>query len=214
MSDHPTPTALTLAEGLHDDEIHVWSMRYERAGGRAPLRRLLAVYLDLRAEDVTLVDTVHGRPELHGAHRGRLRFNWSHSADRALVAIARSVQPGIDLEHRPRRADRNVLALAQRFFAPVEADALGALPADERAAAFLRLWTVKEAVLKAQGRGLAYGLHRVVVDLGGSATARVHLDADSVAAWQVRELTLDPDWVAALAWRGPSMAVRWCGQAR
>lgn len=213
MSDHSTPTALTLAEGLRDDEIHVWSMRYERAGGRVPLRRLLAGYLDVRAEDVTLADTVHGRPELHGTHRDRLRFNWSHSADRALVAIARSVQPGIDLEHRPRRAGRNVLALAQRFFAPAEADALGALPADERAAAFLRLWTVKEAVLKAQGRGLAYGLHRVVVQLDGSAATRAHLDADSVGAWQVRELALDPHWVAALAWRGPSMAVRWCGQA-
>lgn len=214
MSDYPTPTALTLAEGLRDDEIHVWSMHYERTGGRQPLCRLLAVYLGVHTEDVTLAQTVHGRPELHGVHRGRLRFNWSHSADRALVAIARSVQPGIDLEHRPRRAGRNVLALARRFFAPAEADALGSLPADERAAAFLRLWTVKEAVLKAQGRGLAYGLHRVVVHLDRSAAARAHLDADSAGAWQVRELALDPDWVAALAWRGPAMAVRWCGQAR
>src|SRR5512139_3797885 len=168
MTDGQPPTALKLAEGLGDDEIHVWAIPYAPASGRAPLRRLLPRYLGTRADAVELADGTHGRPELAGLRRNELRFNWSHSGDRALVAIARSVQPGIDLEHCARRGARDVLALAHRFFAPQEAQALAALTAEERPSAFLQLWTVKEAVLKAQGRGLAYGLHRVVVDLRNS----------------------------------------------
>lgn len=213
MTDGQPPTALKLAEGLRDDEIHVWAMPYASTSGRMPLRRLLGIYLGTSFDGVVLADAAHGRPELDGAHRDALRFNWSHSGGRALVAIARSVQPGIDLEHRMRRAARDVLALAQRFFAPQEARALGAIPPEQRGLAFLRLWTIKEAALKAEGRGLAYGLHRVVVDLGTPTPTLRLVDNESQAAWQVQELSVDPDWVAAVAWRGPPMRVRWCGEA-
>lgn len=214
MTDGQPPTAFKLAEGLRDDEIHVWAMPYASTSGRLPLRRLLGTYLGAPFDDIALTDAAHGRPELDGAHRDALRFNWSHSGGRALVAIARSVQPGIDLEHRLRRGARDVLALAQRFFAPREALALGAMPPEQRGLAFLRLWTIKEAALKAEGRGLAYGLHRVVVDLG-TATPTLSLVGDtSQAAWWVRELSIGPDWVAAVAWRGPALQVRWCGEAR
>ena len=187
-------------------------MPYAAASGRLPLQRLLGVYLDTASDDIVLADTAHGRPELDGAHRNALRFNWSHSGGRALVAIARSVQPGIDLEYRLRRNARDVLALAQRFFAPQEALALAALPTEQQGVAFLRLWTIKEAVLKAEGRGLAYGLHRVVVDLGAPVPTLELVGDAAPAAWQARELSFDPDWLAAIAWRGPALQVRWCGE--
>lgn len=212
MSDCLPPAVLKLAEGLCDDEIHIWALPYDRASGRLPLRRLLAGYLGTVLDDVVLTDATHGRPELGGTHGGRIRFNWSHSGDRALVAVARSVQPGIDLEHRARRGARDVLALAQRFFAAQEAQALAALPAEERSSAFLQLWTVKEAVLKAQGRGLAYGLHRVVVDLRESGPALVCFDDEPTTPWHVQALSPGPAWVAAVAWCGPPMHVRWCGE--
>lgn len=178
------------------------------------MRRLLAAYLGTTAAAVVLADDAHGRPELEGAQRGQLHFNWSHSGSRALVAVALGVQPGIDLEDRRRRARRDVLALARRFFAPQEAAALSNLPTEARALAFLRLWTSKEALLKAHGSGLAYGLHRVVLDLRDTGVALAEFEGESVPAWKLQELALYPDWVAALAWRGPPMHVRWCGEAR
>lgn len=211
MTDGQPPTVLKLAEGLRDDEIHLWTMPHDHAAGRAPLRQLLGRYLGCAAEQVVLTDAAHGRPELAGPHREALRFNWSHSGGRALVAIARHVQPGIDLEHRQRRGARDVLALAQRFFAPQEVQALRALPAADRALAFLRLWTLKEALLKAEGRGLAYGLHRVVLELGESAPVLREFGDESLASWQLQELSLEPEWVSAIAWRGPPMQLRWRG---
>lgn len=212
MTDGQPPTALKLAEGLRDDEIHLWAMPHDHAAGRAPLRQLLGRYLGCAAEQVVLNDSAHGRPELAGPQRGALGFNWSHSGGRALVAIARRVQPGIDLEHRQRRGTRDVLVLAQRFFAPQEVQALRELAAGDRTLAFLRLWTLKEALLKAEGRGLAYGLHRVVVELGESAPVLREFGDESLVSWQLQELSLEPDWVSAIAWRGPPMQLRWRGQ--
>ncbi len=72
-----------------------------------------------------------------------------------MLAVARGASLGIDVEIY----DKNVpLAVARRFFSPVEAGALAALPADAQPRRFLRLWTLKEAYLKAIGTGLAGGL--------------------------------------------------------
>lgn len=64
---------------------------------------------------------------------------------------------GIDAESLDRRL--SPLPLAQRFFAPAEAAALAALSdVEERRRAFLRLWTLKEAFVKATGTGIADSL--------------------------------------------------------
>ncbi|AND70394.1 hypothetical protein ATSB10_29400 [Dyella thiooxydans] len=144
-----------------------------------------------------------------GRH-GALRFNWSHSGERALVAVARSVQPGIDLEHRARRT-RDVQALARRFFAEAEATALARCDDAGRPLHFLRLWTAKEALLKAQGRGLAFGMDRVAVSVGPGAPELLAFEGEALEDWHLKELICDEAWVAALAWRGQPMEVRWRG---
>lgn len=189
----------------------MWPVAYAPAHGRAPLRRVLARYLGRDEAELSLVDDLHGRPALDGDPP--LRFNWSHSGDRALIAVARDVQPGIDLEHRQRRRPRDVLALARRFFSIEEASALAELEQENRELAFLRMWTAKEALLKAHGRGLAFGLARVSVDVFGDAPALRGFAGEELANWQLRALDAGAEHVAALAWRGPSQRVRWIVRA-
>jgi 4'-phosphopantetheinyl transferase len=45
------------------------------------------------------------------------------------------------------------MGLAGRYFAPLEVDALGALPAAERLGRFFAYWTLKESYIKARGLG-------------------------------------------------------------
>ena len=82
-------------------------------------------------------------PEIH--------FSLSHSGNWALCAICgRPV--GCDVE----RTHRGNASLARRFFHPEEQAALTAEPEGEgREWLFTRLWTRKEAYLKADGRGLS-----------------------------------------------------------
>jgi 4'-phosphopantetheinyl transferase len=199
-------TLAKLAEHLRDDEIHVWCLDYQRQHGRAPLLSVLAAYLGTDAGKVVLTTGEYGRPALGLHHDQSLGFNWSHSGNHALIAIGRHITPGIDVE-RVRERPR-ALAIAERFFSAGEVAGLAGLPPARHALAFLELWTAKEAVLKALGRGIAFGLDRLSVASSARRLILEKLDGDDVDAWQLQRLAVDPALVAALAWRGGERRIR------
>lgn len=206
MTADPLSSLSDIAEQLRDEEIHVWSLEYRRAQGRTPLHTTLAAYLTIPVSEIAMVDGPYGRPKLAPWLDQSIGFNWSHSGDHALIAVARGITPGVDVERlRPRP---RALAIAERFFSHEESAVLAALPGDELVLAFLELWTAKEAVTKAMGRGIAFGLHRlsIVSSLNGLMLQR--LDDDDANAWQLHRLTPEPSLVAALAWRGEPRQIR------
>lgn len=196
-------------------EIHVCWLRAHApfdhrsvaAGGRSVLERLLCRYAGLAAPP-PIARGAHGKPfapSLPG-----LDFNLSHSGGDVLLAFALAQPLGIDLEHADRRL--RVDNLAERFFAAEEAAALAHLPDGSRRGAFLQLWTAKEAVLKALGEGIGFGLDRLAFALSpngrAGALARIAPEAGEVAQWRVRRLDPAPGLFGALAWRGPERRVR------
>ncbi|HUB89908.1 MAG TPA: 4'-phosphopantetheinyl transferase superfamily protein [Dyella sp.] len=189
-----------IAAGLGQDQLHVWRLRYDRAWRRAPLRALLGVYLGMPGDAVILAEGEHGRPELAEPLDRSLQFNWSHSGDTALIAVARGCAPGIDIEQL--RARPRAMQLAGRFFHPEEVAALKALDASAQQQAFLRLWTSKEAVLKAMGRGIAFGLDRLRLTVPPAPSRLLWLDGDDASLWQVHALAASEGYVASAAWRG------------
>ncbi len=100
----------------------------------------------------------HGKPEalLQGRSAG-LAFNLSHT--NGLVGVAVAAVPGlplgIDLEPVDRRAPMEV---ARRYFTDIEIAWLEGLPEARRGEGFFRLWTLKEAFIKATGKGLTQDL--------------------------------------------------------
>jgi 4'-phosphopantetheinyl transferase len=202
-------TAASAAATLCDDEVQVWQLPYRRSDGREPLRRMLASCLAVDADALAFVHGAHGRPVLDAPHAG-LDFSWSHSGGRALLALARGLpELGVDIERmrpRPRALD-----LGARFFAADEGALLQQLPETARGAAFLALWTAKEAVLKGTGRGLAYGLERVAFTLDGEHVPRpAHFAgaAGPAADWHIQSLRPGPGFIGAVAWRGKRRRVR------
>lgn len=200
--------ALSDIPPLADDDIHVWQTRWTSGRGELPFLSLLAAYAGPDAP--AMIRGVHGKPHFP-APLGTLGFNWSHSGDRALFAIGRGgegFELGIDIERvRPRP---RALELATRFFAPDETAMLAALPEAVLLHAFLRLWTAKEAVLKANGGGLSYGLHRVSFALGDGGVTPVAFDGEiaPASAWCVEALDVGSECLAAVAWRGCERRIR------
>jgi 4'-phosphopantetheinyl transferase len=199
---------------LADDEIHVWSLatlpgpaRSIRTFAREALLRLLRDYAGSDTEPVIACDEA-GKP--HVPALPWLHFNLSHAAHHVLLAFARDQPLGVDLEAEQRRLSPD--EIAQRFFAAGEARALRELPEAAKPAAFLRLWTHKEAVLKALGTGLRFGLDRVEFALDDAGCVRaLHAIADEgghVSEWRVRALQPGAGLFAALAWRGAARRVR------
>jgi len=203
------------APASDDQTIHVWFGDHVHTASSSAVdpnttaRMLLAPVLIHYPQlaDVALDRTAHGKPFFDPARD--MDFNLSHSGDHALVALAQSQSIGIDLEHSGRQ--RSVLALAQRFFCASEFAALAALPEAQQQMAFLRLWTCKEAVLKALGRGIAFGLHRLefALDPLGIPTHLHTIDDDggNVADWHVVALQPAPGYLGALAWHGAERRV-------
>jgi 4'-phosphopantetheinyl transferase len=143
-----------------------WRDRWSAA--RGTLREVLGRALGISPAAVRLRYGVHGKPELDpasGPDAGELKFNISHSADRALIALAR-VEVGADVEHLKRRRTDDI---ARRFFAPGEQQRLFAFDAGEREAAFFRLWTCKEAFLKVTGEGLSRSTRSYEIEVDGSS---------------------------------------------
>ncbi len=201
----------TVAPQLND-AVHVWRLPYRREHGRAPLLALLADYLHVDAASLRLQEGAHGKPSLllHDGSASDLRFNWSHSGNVALVALARDLEVGVDIEQA--RADLRAVELARRFFAPAEAAALAACAEGEREDVFLQLWCAKEAVLKALGRGLAFGLERIefAPSRNGWSPNRFDTEAGEAREWRVVALRPALDCTAALAWRGsPRTLLGW-----
>lgn len=195
-----------LPQTLDGDEVQLWLFRDETPG-ETPLRRLLSAYLGKPAEALPIERGLHGKPAL--AAPTPLHFNLSHSRDLTVIALSACYEPGIDIEFPGRR--RPVQALARRYFAAGEAEALAALAPEQAAMAFLALWSCKEAVLKALGRGIAFGLHRLefALDDDGDPDALLHIapEAGTPADWQLHRLRLGKAG-GTLAWRGASAPVR------
>lgn len=144
--------------------------------------------------------SAQGRPLLAGAH-ARWDASWSHSGEGLLMALAPELRVGIDLELlRPRPRAQ---VLADRFFAPAEAAVLAALPQEQREPAFVRLWCAKEAVLKAHGQGLSFGLHRLVFAPRGPDWQLAECDPalGEPADWTLRCFQPGAGYLATVAWR-------------
>jgi 4'-phosphopantetheinyl transferase len=197
-----------VASRLDDRSIHLWRIPYAASQRRAPLVALLARYLDVPESNIALDEDARGKPFLAIPANARgdvpsLDFNWSHSGDYALIAVARRGAVGVDIE----RLGKNLRAIeiARRFFDTMEAEALAALDPESRDRAFIGLWCAKEAVLKAAGEGLSFGLARL--SFGHVAGPDWDLTAVDAALgeaqdWQVSGFDPAPGYRGCLAWRG------------
>ncbi|XP_065001084.1 uncharacterized protein LOC103981281 isoform X4 [Musa acuminata AAA Group] len=85
-----------------------------------------------------------------------LQFNISHTSSMIACGVTVDVPIGIDIEEKRRKPVNNILSLAHRYFSPYEVQYLASfMDPESRQSEFLRLWTLKEAYVKALGRGFS-----------------------------------------------------------
>jgi 4'-phosphopantetheinyl transferase len=132
---------------------------------RSLVRTVLARELRRSPRGIELGRTDAGKPVVTGG----IHFNVSHSADLIVLAVSRTCDVGVDVERR--RSVPRVEELSRRWLTNEERAEIGRLADSGRTAsdAFLRVWTLKEARLKALGVGIS-----------GAAMTLDHLDAVSL----------------------------------
>jgi 4'-phosphopantetheinyl transferase len=195
-----TDTLARLASRLSDEEtlkaqtFKLPTLRDRFIAARGLLRETLAGYLAVDPAVLTFVSGPYGKPALLDE---ALYFNISHTADSLLIAVANFPDIGIDIEAVKLR--RNFDSLAQRCFSEREYRGWCGLPAEMQAEVFYRLWTKKEAFVKAVGRGIALGVERCefALEAGGQVLA-IPDEYGPPSAWLVHELDVDDTVAPAL----------------
>lgn len=122
--------------------------------GRYLLRQLLGDVLSQPPQSIAIKINARGKPQLV---QPDWHFNISHSGSTLALAIGNQAPLGIDVEGR-QLSSMQIHRLARRYFTDDEQTWLSQ---HNSADAFLQLWTIKEAVLKAHGSGIANNLSAV-----------------------------------------------------
>lgn len=219
---------LRQLEKPQGDTIHLWHLNFnvlrnplspdtkarsndmssaqQRAIRRFYLRLLLGAYLGLPGKDVQIERRIKGRPELDKTQsKGEIDFNVSRSGGSYLIGISSGAPIGVDLEDAVRKS-RSPRALAQRYFSQSEIDALAAYEDEDLHRAFIRIWAYKEALVKANGLGIANQLCRFSVQVDHQKPPAVlQMLDDDPKAWTLGMARPMDNTIAAVAVRQKSM---------
>lgn len=184
---------LGIEQWLSDDEraraarLVKDSDRWRFIEAHALLRFVLGHYLNMEPSSIEFVLSPYGKPQQScPASALGVAFNLSHTVGMIAVALAGDGQRvGVDVEKCGSPV--NALEIARSHFSPRESAYLDALPPAAQADAFRQLWTRKEALHKADGRGLSLPLDTFNT-----------LD-DRCGDWLVTDLALQAGHVGAVA---------------
>jgi 4'-phosphopantetheinyl transferase len=209
---------LPVLEGLLDpgerqraDRLQFAEARDRFITAHALVRELLGRATGRAPSSLAFMDGARGKPRLVGSTAAAPFFNISHSGDTAVVALATS-EIGVDVE--TIRPVPNLDRLSRRFCSTSEQDWLLARRPVDREAAFLGLWTCKEAYLKAVGSGVAMPLRDVVVEPAAPRLRAIAGDPNTARGWTLLRADLPEPAVCTVAVRrgGWTLAVhehRW-----
>jgi 4'-phosphopantetheinyl transferase len=129
--------------------------RHARLTARVFLKQVLAGCTGLAAETIEFTENRYGKPELApGITDLPVCFNLSHTKDLVVCALTLGHPIGVDIENVHRQVN---LSIADRFFSNQEAEVISQADTCLKQSLFFRFWTLKEAYVKATGRGLATG---------------------------------------------------------
>lgn len=156
------------------------------------LRFILSQYLNISPQLIEYKFNSYGKPSI-ACYYSELYFNLSHSGQLACIAIS-AKEIGIDIEYISK--DFNYLEIANHYFVEKERTLINnQKDCANRLKMFLKIWTMKEALLKATGTGLIVDLP--IIDLIANQFQCGDMEYN---IWQIKEVELlQEDYVASVA---------------
>jgi len=178
-------TLLNREELQRAERLRIPDKRAQFIAARGRLRQILARYLGQPPGQFEFAYGEHGKPHLPSA---QFAFNLAHAGHWGVLLVSGAGEAGVDVEVLDRDLEHD--KVAAHYFSDAERALWQRCSPGRRARGFFRIWTRKEALLKAAG--------------GGFATAP---QAD---AWQLRSFALERGYLGAAALPpGVTGIIRW-----
>ena len=208
----PDPEREAFAFDLLDDEEKARWRRFvvdrpkrQFSLCRGALRIQLAERLGCSNRALSFGYLEHGKPfaKVQG-HRAPLGFNISHSGRHGLMAFAEHDWLGVDVEERVPKHDLD--GIGAKVYGRSERDMLEAAVGAQKVHTFFRLWSMKEALIKALGTGFSLNPSRFEVPepmLRGVRSGDFRFPHAPANTWRLHDFG-EPRFAAALAYRLPS----------
>lgn len=170
---------------------------------RALLRYLIAETTGQDPRSLNFSVNEHGKPFLD--QLPDMHFNLSHSHGAAVCALCRNAAVGVDVEDVGRHTD---FSIAKRFFASCEAGLVSQAPEAEKRKLFFDIWTLKEAYIKAVGKGLSIPLNSFSFNVNETdIQITFHDTGRADPMWQFFQWRPEPGKIVAAAVRSASPIV-------
>jgi 4'-phosphopantetheinyl transferase len=208
LNEIPPPLWCSLAAILSPGEREraarfcLERMRREYIAVHALKRLMLSQMFGMPPHAWRFVGDTRGKPQI--LNDPKPHFSLSRCEGLVACAVSRQAPVGVDVERLDHRAP---LEVAEHHFSPSEQAWLSGLPEPERPLAFLALWTMKEAIVKCLGSGMAHDLQGFSVSFDPLA---VRFHCPRVAEqdrWTVVQQSVGADHILAVAVRSPSAEV-------
>ena len=166
---------------------------------RAVLRELLGKYTNAAPASLSFVTNEHGKPALPSGHNSQnIQFNVSHSGIFALLAFGQQHPIGVDVE----RIRANVTEISKLLLSSRERQSYQHLSEAQRIASLFHVWTSKEAIIKALGKGFSIPLKDVEVEIhpeNPPSLVQLSPQIGKAEDWRLYGLTVDEHYSAAVA---------------
>jgi 4'-phosphopantetheinyl transferase len=195
---------LSFDEKIRAERFYFEKDRNGYIVGRGLLRIILGRYLGAEPSRVEFTYGLHGKPSMKALPNGKfLEFNLSHSNNMAVYVFTWDQPVGIDIEYIHSMKGMDDFAL--QFFTPNECNLVHSLVGYKKQETFFRIWTCKEAFLKANGIGLTVPINQVEVSLTTEGTGKLTSiggDRERAARWRMETFMPTPGYQASLAVEG------------
>ncbi|CAN4117310.1 unnamed protein product [Withania somnifera] len=166
---------------------------------RALVRTTIARYQinsSVTPKSIKFRNTVHGKPEVDWPcsfnwEPPALHFNISHTSSLIACGVTINSPIGVDVEEKQRTTKHNILTFARRYFSRHELEALTAIEDPYiQQQEFLKLWTLKEAYVKALGKGFSGAPFKTFTIRRGSSIGE-HFHQSQSSSAEESEIVVD-----------------------
>lgn len=191
------------------DRFYFDKDKHDYLVSHAMVRLVLSEYAAVAPQHWQFEHNAYGKPTVSSVHplNFDLRFNLSHTHGKAVLAVTSTSAIGVDIESKERNS--HCLNLANHFFSQSEAQSLNKLDKQTQQERFFDYWTLKEAFIKAVGKGLSIPLDSFSFEILPSGNIQLFM-ADTTESkpenWYFCSLDYQEEYTIALCHQVSSQA--------